>query len=438
MDEESIRKKYEALTYRDLQKKAKKINIKANGKKEELLNKIVKKLLNNEMDSTCATSVADSSQINDSALEKSSADVSEAFIDSNLRSTSASPTNCLKRNVSPILDNSQLQLTSVAPLDTTYVKEGASEAEDATDDANILSSNTNCDDIKAEKEETSQNSSKDGSKLLPADVENSYVTPEKDESSSNSKEKKLSPNKSLDAIHVEEHVDVIDHNVEYAGDTSPALKPNNPSQYDSPVKNKEDVQNDTNLLPADPKHEFATLEKESNENSLLQKRHYLSPKKSPAAVRQRFNELHQLAAKQMTDIETDQKLKQERQGTLTNGWTQRLNELSKPKNHRFDTPSKKAPESPKKRRSSSVAVGTPISKRACRDGLTYPECTPRIEELARPKTPPRSPSRCRSSSVGRISYKPKCGPYVFIDTTKMTNAEFEKYKKKQSVGNLHF
>uniref|UniRef100_A0A914YCU7 Uncharacterized protein n=1 Tax=Panagrolaimus superbus TaxID=310955 RepID=A0A914YCU7_9BILA len=89
-----------------------------------------------------------------------------------------------------------------------------------------------------------------------------------------------------------------------------------------------------------------------------------------------------------------------------------------------------------RRRSSSVAVGTLISKRTCR-GLTYPKVTPLLEELAEPKTPPRSPSRCRSSSVSRVLYKPR-GRFTFVDTTKMTNAEFKEYHKKRLAENRNF
>jgi hypothetical protein len=154
-----------------------------------------------------------------------------------------------------------------------------------------------------------------------------------------------------------------------------------------------------------------------------------SPLKSPGVARQRFIGLHQRAAEQMTDIETDQKRKEERHSALTRCWTPNINKLSKPK---FATPSKKVPESPyKRRRSTTIETGTPSKKRYCQ-GLTCPELTPRLEILAQPKTPPRPVSRTRASSVARMNYIPRKGAYHFVDTTGMSDEKFNEYKKQRT------
>lgn len=52
-------------------------------------------------------------------------------------------------------------------------------------------------------------------------------------------------------------------------------------------------------------------------------------------------------------------------------------------------------------------------------------------ELSKPKFAGSSPRSRRSTSVGRTKYTPNLRPYNYVDTTQMTDAEFEEYKRKQ-------
>lgn len=57
----------------------------------------------------------------------------------------------------------------------------------------------------------------------------------------------------------------------------------------------------------------------------------------------------------------------------------------------------------------------------------------RIEQLATPKSAGPVPI-----SRERRSYTPNKGPYKYIDTTKMSNAEFRAYQTRKKDGNNMF
>jgi hypothetical protein len=393
MDAQAIRERLEKLTYRQLQQEAKKNGVKAKGTKEKLLKNVLKKLALEPFDSSFSSSAADTTgQTLDTTTQSRYSKVDEEPLNE------FSADIAMNKNGSP--ENEQVNSTAIVAADT------AIQVLDKADEETTMASSTTTTSAAMNESVSPKNEEVDATLSGVADTTIQVLDKADEETTMASSTATTSAAMNENVLPQNEEVDATLNGV--ANTTIQVL----------------DVEETTMASSTE------TTSAAMNENVSPKKGIFGgSPLKSPGVARQRFIDLHQRAAEQMTDIETDQKRKEERHGALTRCWTPNINKLSKPK---FVTPSKKVPESPyKRRRSTTIETGTPSKKRYCQ-GLTYPELTPRLETLAQPKTPPRPVSRNRAQSVARMNYTPRKGPYRFVDTTGMSDEKFNEYKKQSA------
>jgi hypothetical protein len=487
MDAQAIRERLEKLTYRQLQQEAKKNGVKAKGTKEKLLKNVLKKLALEPFDSSFSSSAADTtgqtldtttqsrySKVDEEPLNEFSADIAmnkngspenekvnstaivaadtaiqvldKADEETTMASSTTTTSAAMNESVSPKNEEVDATLSGVADTTIQVLDKADEETTMASSTAttsaamneNVLPQNEEVDatlngvanttiqvlDNKAVEETTMASST-----TITFAALNESISPENEEADAN-----------LSGV-ADTTFQVLDNANEETMALSTATTSAAMHESVSPENEEVDATlsgvSDTTYQVLD-KADVQTTMASSTETTSAAMNENVSPKKgifggsplkSPGVARQRFIDLHQRAAEQMTDIETDQKRKEERHGALTRCWTPNINKLSKPK---FVTPSKKVPESPyKRRRSTTIETGTPSKKRYCQ-GLTYPELTPRLETLAQPKTPPRPVSRNRAQSVARMNYTPRKGPYRFVDTTGMSDEKFNEYKKQSA------
>jgi hypothetical protein len=436
MDAQAIRERLEKLTYRQLQQEAKKNGVKAKGTKEKLLKNVVKKLALEPFDSSFSSSAADTTgQTLDTTTQSRYSKVDEEPLNE------FSADIAMNKNGSP--ENGQVNSTAIVAPDT------AIQVLDKTDEEATMASSTTTTSAATNESVSPENEEADATLSGVADTTIQVLDKADEETSVASSTAAMNEgvedeNEEVDAtlsgvadtaIQVLDKADEETTMVSSTATTSAAM-----NESFSPENEEVDITlsgvSDTTYHVLDKADEKTTMASSTTTASAMNEN--VSPKeeifggsplKSPGVARQRFIDLHQRAAEQMTDIATDQKCKEERHGALTRCWTPNINKLSKPK---FVTPSKKVPESPyKRRRSTTIETGTPSKKRYCQ-GLTYPELTPRLETLAQPKTPPRHVSRDRARSVARMNYTPRKGAYRFVDTTGMSDEKFNEYKKQKA------
>jgi hypothetical protein len=489
MDVQAIRERLEKLTYRQLQQEAKKNGVKARGTKEKLLKNLIKKLALEPFDSSFSSSAADTTgqtldtttQSTYSKVDKGSSNgssavnvdvsmnenISSATEEVNLAaSVAADTTNQVLDKADESLTPPSITTTSAAmnesiflpeneednstadvaadttqTLELTYTKvDEKSSAEPPVEDVDVAM-NENVSSVIEEVNSTASVAADVTIHVLDTgDEEPSAVPSVEDVDVSMDDSRAIEEVNTPAKVAADTTTPVLDKGDKESSaeppveDVDVAMNENVSSAFKE-VNSAACVAADVTIQVLDKNDEESlsppsttTTSAVMNENALPKKQiSGGSPLKSPGVARQRFIDLHQRAAQQMTDIETDQKRKEERHGALTQTWTPNINKLSKPK---FATPSKKVPESPyKRRRSTTIETGTPSKKRHCQ-GLTYPELTPRLAVLAQPKTPPRPVSRNRAQSVARMSYTPHKGAYHFVDTTGMSDEKFKEYKKQ--------
>ncbi|KAE9551558.1 hypothetical protein FO519_005231 [Halicephalobus sp. NKZ332] len=187
-----------------------------------------------------------------------------------------------------------------------------------------------------------------------------------------------------------------------------------------------------------------------------------SPSRSPGRFKEYFAQRHAKLQNRSEDIGANIARHHKRHKSLTNGIPSRILELAKPKKANFEEP--KDPSSmdfrfgdvavedlatvqvpfeesetlgtPPRQKSARISDLRMSAKQMSRNRVVSASgnalLTPRLVAMEKSKTLTPTHGR-RSNSVGRISYKPNLKPYTYVDTTKMTDKEFEEYKNQRTV-----